>query len=155
MSIIRPPPAIIWCYCTSLCILSCLFSCGYFSFTIDIQLCRHAVVCDVSSLQRVPGSLRYLSKLCREAGVPLYILNDPRTWGSQTHSTLSDAIVDMRKSISENIVSCCLNSMFPSPADSIKAYHTTISISRFIMRLICEKGRLLKEEDSSDGLRKR
>ena len=39
------------------------------------------------------------------AGIPLYILNDPRSWGSQTHSKLSDALVDMRKAISDNVVS--------------------------------------------------
>ena len=64
----------------------------------------HAVICDGQAMQRVPGSLRYLSKICREAGIPLYILNDPRSWGSQTHSTLSDAIVDMRKVVSENVI---------------------------------------------------
>eukprot|EP00578_Thalassiosira_sp_NH16_P020139 CAMPEP_0181084202 /NCGR_PEP_ID=MMETSP1071-20121207/4571_1 /TAXON_ID=35127 /ORGANISM="Thalassiosira sp., Strain NH16" /LENGTH=652 /DNA_ID=CAMNT_0023165923 /DNA_START=161 /DNA_END=2119 /DNA_ORIENTATION=+ len=64
----------------------------------------HAVICDGAAMQRVPGSLRYLSKICREAGIPLYILNDPRSWGSQTHSTLSDAIADMRKTISDSVI---------------------------------------------------
>mmetsp|Transcript_16501 Transcript_16501/g.35660 ORF Transcript_16501/g.35660 Transcript_16501/m.35660 type:complete len:642 (+) Transcript_16501:171-2096(+) len=64
----------------------------------------HAVICDGAAMQRVPGSLRYLTKICREAGIPLYILNDPRSWGSQTHSTLSDALVDMRKTISDNVI---------------------------------------------------
>ena len=64
----------------------------------------HAVICDGSAMQRVPGSLRYLSKICQEANVGLYILNDPRSWGSQTHSTLDNALPDMRKAISENII---------------------------------------------------
>mmetsp|Transcript_11058 Transcript_11058/g.22711 ORF Transcript_11058/g.22711 Transcript_11058/m.22711 type:complete len:364 (+) Transcript_11058:306-1397(+) len=64
----------------------------------------HAVIADGSAMQRVPGSLRYLVKTCREANVPLYILNDPRSWGSNTHSTLSDAVADMRKTIPANIV---------------------------------------------------
>jgi len=60
-------------------------------------------------MQRVPGSLRYLTKICRDAQIPLYILNDPRSWGSQTHSTLSDALVDMRKTISDNIIQNALD----------------------------------------------
>jgi hypothetical protein len=64
----------------------------------------HAVICDGSAMQRVPGSLRYLTKICREAGIPLYVLNDPRTWGSQTHSTLSDALVDLKRAVSDNII---------------------------------------------------
>lgn len=64
----------------------------------------HAVICDGSAMQRVPGSLRFLSKICQEANIGLYILNDPRSWGSQTHSTLDNALPDMRKAISENII---------------------------------------------------
>eukprot|EP00584_Thalassiosira_punctigera_P019548 CAMPEP_0172558848 /NCGR_PEP_ID=MMETSP1067-20121228/81230_1 /TAXON_ID=265564 ORGANISM="Thalassiosira punctigera, Strain Tpunct2005C2" /NCGR_SAMPLE_ID=MMETSP1067 /ASSEMBLY_ACC=CAM_ASM_000444 /LENGTH=666 /DNA_ID=CAMNT_0013348301 /DNA_START=5 /DNA_END=2008 /DNA_ORIENTATION=+ len=64
----------------------------------------HAVICDGAAMQRVPGSLRYLAKICREAQIPLYILNDPRSWGSQTHPTLSDAIVDLRKTVSDNVI---------------------------------------------------
>ncbi|KAL7548457.1 hypothetical protein ACHAWF_011737 [Thalassiosira exigua] len=64
----------------------------------------HAVICDGAALQRVPGSLRYVSKICRDAGIPLYILNDPRSWGSQTHAALSDALIDMRKAVSENVI---------------------------------------------------
>jgi len=66
----------------------------------------HVVICDGQAMQRVPGSLRYLAKICKEASVPLYILNDHRTWmgGSQTHSSLSDAAKDMRKSVSSTII---------------------------------------------------
>jgi len=64
----------------------------------------HAVICDGAAMQRVPGSLRYLTKICREAQIPLYILNDPRSWGSQTHSTLEDALVDLRKTVSDNVI---------------------------------------------------
>merc|ERR1712130_196653 len=64
----------------------------------------HAVICDGAAMQRVPGSIRYLTKICDEADVPLCILNDPRSWGSQTHSTLSDAIIDMRKTVSGNVI---------------------------------------------------
>jgi len=64
----------------------------------------HAVICNGAAMQRVPGSLRYLTKICRDAQIPLYILNDTRSWGSQTHSNLSEAIVDMRKTVSNNII---------------------------------------------------
>ncbi|KAL9191434.1 hypothetical protein ACHAXT_001140 [Thalassiosira profunda] len=64
----------------------------------------HAVICDGAAMQRVPGSLRYLSKICRDSGIPLYIINDPRSWGAQTHSTLSTALVDMRKAVSDNVI---------------------------------------------------
>jgi hypothetical protein len=37
----------------------------------------HAVIADGEAMQRVPGSLRELVKCCRNANVPLYIVNDP------------------------------------------------------------------------------
>ncbi len=61
-------------------------------------------MCDGSAMQRVPGSLRYLARVCRDAGVPLYVINDPRSWGGQTHPTLSDAISDMKETVKDNIV---------------------------------------------------
>ena len=64
----------------------------------------HAVLADGAAMQRVPGSLRFLTKTCREANVPLYVLNDPRSWGGTTHKTLPDAIVDLRHAVSDNIV---------------------------------------------------
>ena len=70
---------------------------------------RHAVIADGAAMHRVPGSLRFLTKTCRDANVPLYILNDPRSWGSNTHSNLLDALVDMRKTIPANIVRSALD----------------------------------------------
>jgi len=69
----------------------------------------HAVLADGAALHRVPGSLRFLTKTCRDANVPLFIFNDPRSWGSQTHSTLSEAVVDIRRSVTDNVVSHCLD----------------------------------------------
>lgn len=69
----------------------------------------HAVLADGEALHRVPGSLRFLTKTCREANVPLFILNDPRSWGSETHSTLSEAVVDIRRSVTDNVVSHALD----------------------------------------------
>lgn len=69
----------------------------------------HAVIADGAALHRVPGSLRFLTKTCRDANVPLFILNDPRSWGSQTHSTLPEAVVDIRRSVTDNVVSHCLD----------------------------------------------
>jgi hypothetical protein len=55
-------------------------------------------------MQRVPGSMRFLQKTCQEADVPLFIVNDPRVWGGNTHQDLNDALQDMRKTIKYNIV---------------------------------------------------
>eukprot|EP00978_Attheya_sp_CCMP212_P007735 scaffold17977_cov33-Attheya_sp.AAC.1 len=38
----------------------------------------HVVIADGAAMQRVPGSLRFLTWSCREADVPLFIINDPR-----------------------------------------------------------------------------
>ncbi len=66
------------------------------------------MVADGKAMQRVPGSLRFLTKVCRDANVPLYILNDPRSWGrlsdSRSYSTLDDALVDLRRTVSDNII---------------------------------------------------
>ena len=62
-------------------------------------------------MQRVPGSLRFLTKVCRDANVPLYILNDPREWGrfsDRSFSTLDEAIVDLSRTVSDNIVSSAI-----------------------------------------------
>lgn len=66
---------------------------------------RHAVIADGCAMQRVPGSLRYLTKICREAGIPLYVVNDPRSWAETRHPTIPDALTDMRKTIPDNVVS--------------------------------------------------
>jgi len=68
----------------------------------------HAVIADGSAMQRVPGSLRYLSKCCQEADVPLFIINDPRVWGGNTHVDLESAAKDMRKTVKARIVANAL-----------------------------------------------
>ena len=68
----------------------------------------HAVIADGSAMQRVPGALRYLTKCCQEADVPLFIINDPRVWGGNTHQDLESAAKDMRKTIKARIVSNAL-----------------------------------------------
>lgn len=37
----------------------------------------HVVIADGSAMQRVPGSLRFLTKCCKESDVHLFIINDP------------------------------------------------------------------------------
>ena len=64
----------------------------------------HAVIADGAAMQRVPGSMRFLQQTCQEAHVPLFIVNDPRVWGGNTHQDLNDALQDMRKTIKYNIV---------------------------------------------------
>ena len=85
----------------------------HFSKSLYFSLIRrsHAVIADGAAMQRVPGSLRFLTKVCRDAKVPLYILNDPRSWGrltSTSYSTLEDALVDLRRTVTDNVVSSAL-----------------------------------------------
>lgn len=68
----------------------------------------HAVIADGSAMQRVPGALRYLTKCCKEANVPLFIINDPRVWGGNTNKDLESAARDIRKTIKHRIVSNAL-----------------------------------------------
>jgi len=68
----------------------------------------HAVIADGSAIQRVPGSLRYLTKCCQEADVPLFIINDPRVWGGNTHTDLESAVKDMRRTVKARIVTNAL-----------------------------------------------
>jgi hypothetical protein len=68
----------------------------------------HAVIADGSAMQRVPGSLRYLTKCCEEAGVPLFIINDPRVWGGNTHRDLASAAKDMKRTMKARIVANAL-----------------------------------------------
>lgn len=68
----------------------------------------HAVIADGSAMQRVPGALRYLTKCCKEADVPLFIINDPRVWGGNTNKDLESAARDIRKTIKHRIVSNAL-----------------------------------------------
>jgi hypothetical protein len=62
------------------------------------------VIADGAAMQRVPGSMKFLQRTCQEANVPLFIVNDPRVWGGNTHQDLEDALKDMRKTIKYNIV---------------------------------------------------
>mmetsp|Transcript_25381 Transcript_25381/g.38339 ORF Transcript_25381/g.38339 Transcript_25381/m.38339 type:complete len:492 (+) Transcript_25381:55-1530(+) len=64
----------------------------------------HAVIADGAAMQRIPGSLRFLQKACQETEVPLFIVNDPRVWGGNTHQDLNEALQDMRKTIKYKIV---------------------------------------------------
>eukprot|EP00546_Thalassionema_frauenfeldii_P004729 CAMPEP_0178922678 /NCGR_PEP_ID=MMETSP0786-20121207/16293_1 /TAXON_ID=186022 /ORGANISM="Thalassionema frauenfeldii, Strain CCMP 1798" /LENGTH=410 /DNA_ID=CAMNT_0020597081 /DNA_START=314 /DNA_END=1546 /DNA_ORIENTATION=+ len=64
----------------------------------------HAVIADGAAMQLIPGSLRFLQKTCQEAEVPLFIVNDPRVWGGNTHQDLREALQDMRKTIKYKIV---------------------------------------------------
>jgi len=68
----------------------------------------HAVVADGEAMQRVPGSLRELLRCCRNANVPLYIVNDPRIWGSNTHVDLPSAATALRKTVKNRIVASAL-----------------------------------------------
>ena len=64
----------------------------------------HAVIANGAAIQRVPSALRLLQKTCREANVPLFVLHDPRAWGGNTHSSLHQALLDLRFLVKQNII---------------------------------------------------
>ena len=64
----------------------------------------HAVIANGAAIQRVPSALRLLQKTCREANVPLFVLHDPRAWGGNTHSSLHQAMLDLRFLVKQNII---------------------------------------------------
>lgn len=64
----------------------------------------HAVIANGKTMHSVSGSLLHLSKLCKEANVPLFIINDPRSWGHNTHFSIKTAAQDLRKTIKKKIV---------------------------------------------------
>ena len=79
----------------------------------DQAVCRasskpHAVIANGAALQRVPSSLRLLQKACRKANVPLFVIDDPRVWGGNTHSSLGEALKDMRSSIKNRVIAQAL-----------------------------------------------
>ncbi|KAL3941330.1 MAG: hypothetical protein SGBAC_004304 [Bacillariaceae sp.] len=79
----------------------------------DQAVCRasskpHAVIANGAALQRVPSSLRLLQKACRKANVPLFVIDDPRVWGGNTHSSLSEALKDMRSTIKNRVIAQAL-----------------------------------------------
>lgn len=64
----------------------------------------HAVIADGAAMYSVPGSLLHLSRCCKEANVPLFVVNDPRTWGHNTHSDVTLAARDLRKSVKNHFI---------------------------------------------------
>ena len=67
----------------------------------------HAVVADALSMQRQPQSIRLLQEMCLKYDVPLYIIRDPRSWGSNTHEVdddLGPLLKDLRQEIKSRIV---------------------------------------------------
>jgi hypothetical protein len=68
----------------------------------------HAVVANGAALQRVPSSLRLLQKYCREADVPLFVVDDPRVWGGNTHKSLPEALRELRRTVKNRVISQAL-----------------------------------------------
>eukprot|EP00980_Cylindrotheca_fusiformis_P014407 scaffold3840_cov129-Cylindrotheca_fusiformis.AAC.3 len=68
----------------------------------------HAVIANGAALQRVPSSLRLLQKACRKANVPLFVVDDPRVWGGNTHSNLGDALRDLRATVKNRVIAQAL-----------------------------------------------
>jgi hypothetical protein len=68
----------------------------------------HAVIANGAALQLVPNSLRLLQNACRDHHVPLYVVQDPRVWGGNTHNDLGDVLRDLRKTVKSRIVAASL-----------------------------------------------
>jgi hypothetical protein len=64
----------------------------------------HAVIADGAALHKIPNALRHLQQTCREHGVPLYVIHDPRVWGSNTHSSLGEALHHLRQTLKAKII---------------------------------------------------
>jgi len=65
----------------------------------------HAVIANGAAIQRVPSALRMLQQTCREANVPLFVINDYRKWGGNTHEYFQQALFDMRFLVKEIVIS--------------------------------------------------
>mmetsp|Transcript_15321 Transcript_15321/g.35505 ORF Transcript_15321/g.35505 Transcript_15321/m.35505 type:complete len:502 (-) Transcript_15321:722-2227(-) len=68
----------------------------------------HAVIANGAALQLVPSSLRLLQKLCKKADVPLFVVHDPRQWGGNTQESLQEALIAMRSTVKNRIISNAL-----------------------------------------------
>jgi hypothetical protein len=84
----------------------------------------HAVIANGAALQRVPHALRWLQKTCRDEGVPLFVVRDPRRWGANTQVKAGLAVLDaeetadetdlgpvlrqVRRAVKDRIVQTCL-----------------------------------------------
>jgi hypothetical protein len=49
-----------------------------------------------------------LQKACRKANVPLFVIDDPRVWGGNTHSSLGEAFREMRATIKNRVIAQAL-----------------------------------------------
>jgi hypothetical protein len=64
----------------------------------------HAVIADGAALHKIPNAFRLLQQTCREHHVPLYVIRDPRVWGSNTHSSLGEALRHLRQTLKAKII---------------------------------------------------
>lgn len=49
-----------------------------------------------------------MQKACRKANVPLFVIDDPRVWGGNTHSSLGEAFREMRATIKNRVIAQAL-----------------------------------------------
>jgi len=118
----------------------------------------HAVIADGEAMQRVPGSLRELVRCCRQSDVPLFVINDPRVWGSNTHSDLASATLALRKSIKDRIVTSALKLKEGSTFERGRAFgkreaniaHAIRDTEKAARRAIEDARRSLKRDEKKD-----
>eukprot|EP00536_Pseudo-nitzschia_multiseries_P011484 jgi/Psemu1/205991/e_gw1.394.27.1 len=77
----------------------------------NVRACNkpHAVIANGAALQLVPSSLRLVQKLCKKADVPLFVVHDPRQWGGNTQASLEEALIAMRSTVKNRIISNALD----------------------------------------------
>jgi hypothetical protein len=76
----------------------------------------HVVIANGEALQKVPHALRWLQKACRDQGIPLFVVKDPRRWGSARltlvesldENDLGPVLRQARRTVKDRIVQACL-----------------------------------------------
>ena len=87
----------------------------------DLESCisnkPHAVIANGAALQRLPHSLRWLQRLCKEENIPLYVIKDPRPWGdhglvgkNDNEEDIGEVLRMVRRNIKQRIVATSLQS---------------------------------------------
>lgn len=111
----------------------------------------HAVIANGAALQRVPSSLRLLQKACRKAKVPLFVIDDPRVWGGNTHSSLGEALKEMRGTIKNRVIAQALKQHGSSAFTRGRLLGQAETEARWQMK---EKSQRAKDLFSGEGRRR-
>lgn len=103
----------------------------------------HAVIADAATFSLVPGSLRLLSRCCREADVPLYVVKDPRgrSWAESTHDDVPKAARALRRNVKRRIVARVWQSRQRRAFERGKRWGTTTTRLEYESRAIAARAK--------------